>query len=384
MRHALVTTVTAAAMAAAAVLTPAVLTAAPATAAPSACSFTATAVPAQSGFTAAQESSPYATTAPTDHIGILTGFSTLSPVVKQQSLAETVAINNTASPTTARAAVDDNYAIEGPAIFTALGSRLSPAFFAALKAGQLPKTSALLLGEKSIAGERITTTKEKKYFQYSRPFEVAPQLIRHYGDGRADLYEAVRGSGSYPSGHTTWGYTEAFLIAAMLPELGPQILARGAQYGYHRIVLGVHYPLDVIGGRMLAQATAAQLLGDPKFAALLASARTELRTVLAARVGAPIARIAACQQPFAATADALATYRQRATYSFVATGNTARPVQVPAGAENLIRAAHPGLSTAALRNILARSALASGYPLDKTGADGGWQRLDIAKAWVTR
>ena len=318
-----------------------------------------------------------------DYIGVLDGFSTTSPLIRQQNLAEAVVINQTASPSVARYAVDDNYAIEGPAIVNALGSRLAPAFLGALTAGQLPKTSKLLFGDDSIVGDRVSTTKEKKHFQYPRPFEVAPQLIRRYGDGRADLYASVKGSGSFPSGHTTWGYTQAFIIAALFPEAGPQILARGAEYGYHRVVLGVHYPLDVIGGRMQAEATAAGMLADPGFVSALDAARTEVRSVLSSRLGAPIPTIVAGQQPYIATPAALDSYRQRSTFSFPPIGPTTA-MTVPAGAENLIRAAHPGLSTAQLRDILVRTALPSGYPLDKTGPDGGWQRLDIARAWVTR
>lgn len=383
MRRRVTCRMAAAVMASTALLAPVAVATSPASAAP-ACAFAPTAVPASADFTPAEKAAPFSTSAPRDHIGLLDGFSSLSPLVRQQNLAEAVIVNNTASPATARAAVNDNYAIEGPTIFDALGSTLTPAFFAALRAGQLPKTSSLLLGDESLAGQRITTSKEKKYFQYKRPFEVVPQLIRHYGDSRPDLYESVRGSGSYPSGHTTWGYTEAFLIAAMLPELGPQILARGAEYGYHRIVLGVHYPLDVIGGRMVAQATAAELLGDSRFAGLFAQARTELRSVLAARVGAPIDEVVTCRPSGVPTSAALSTYRQRETYSFVSIDPRPDAVAVPAGAENLIRAAHPGLDDAQLRAILARTALPGGYPLDKSGPTGGWQRLDIARAWVTR
>ena len=386
MRRRLLTTTMAGVVAAVGLSTAGLaVTPAPAHAAPTPlCAFAPSAVPTTSGFTAEVKADPFATSAPANHIAVLDGFSSLSSTVRSQNLAETVAINHSATPATVKAAVNDNYAIGGPAIFDSLGSRLSPAFFAALRAGQLPKTAQLLLGDESLAGKRISTSKEKKHFNYKRPFEVAPQLIRHYGDSRPDLYEDVRGSGSFPSGHTTWGYSQAFLIATMLPEVGPQILARAAQYGYHRIVLGVHYPLDVMGGRMAAQVTASELLGDPKFAGLLSQARAELRGVLQARLGAPIARVVACQQPSTSTADALRSYRQRETYSFTQSGDTTRKIDVPLGAENLIRAAHPGLSNAALRAILAKTALPSGYPLDKAGPTGGWQRLDIAKAWVTR
>ena len=211
---------------------------------------------------------------------------------------------------------------------------------------------------------------------------MAPQAIKRYSDGQGDLYEDVRGSGSYPSGHTTWGYTQAFLLADMFPEVGPQLLARGAEYGYHRIVLGVHYPLDVIGGRMLAEASTAEMMADPTFRGLLAEAKTEVRRVLTARVGAPIGRIVSCQKPYVATGAALRSYRERAVYSFLPTAPST-PVRVPAGAENLIRAAHPGKSDAQLRSILARTAIPGGHPLDG-GEGGGWARLDLAKAWVAR
>ncbi|SIS03624.1 acid phosphatase [Williamsia sterculiae] len=359
------------------------LTPASAGAAPAPCTFAPTAIPGVSGYTAAQLADPFATAKPKDHIGVLDAFSRISPVVRAQNLAETVVINNTASPATAQYAVRDNYDIGTATIFNSLGSRLGTAFSQALAAGQLPKVSQLLVGEEAIVEARVGTSAEKKYFQNPRPFEVAPQLIRHYSDGRPDLYEAVRGSGSYPSGHTTWGFAEAFLIATLFPEVGPQVLYRGAEYGYHRVVLGVHYPLDVIGGRMLSESVVTELLGDKKFSALLSEAKQQARTVLAAKVGAPIGTVVRCQQPYVSTSTALGSYRQRETYSFGATGDTRRPVQVPAGAETLIRAAHPGLSDAQLRAILAKTALPSGYPLDKTGANGGWQRLDIAKAWVT-
>ncbi|WP_345994186.1 phosphatase PAP2 family protein, partial [Leucobacter chromiiresistens] len=52
------------------------------------------------------------------------------------------------------------------------------------------------------------------------------------------------------SGHTTYAYGIGIGLAMVLPELGPEILTRSSEGGNTRIVLGVHYPLDVMGGRI--------------------------------------------------------------------------------------------------------------------------------------
>ncbi|MDF0529193.1 phosphatase PAP2 family protein [Tsukamurella sp. 8F] len=336
-----------------------------------ACSFSPTAAPESAPYGSAATSSP----ASGDYVAQLSGFSSLSQAVEDQNLATAIRVNNTATKADQTAAVNDNYDIGTSVIFDAIGSRLYPAFQAAQKAGELPKTSALLIGEESLLGERVSTSAAKKHFAYKRPFEVTPARIKHYGDGRPDLYEDVRGSGSYPSGHTAWGYSEAMVIAALLPEVGPQVLGRAADYGRHRVVLGVHYPLDVIGGRILAQAAVADALADPGFAALVRGAREELRGVLAARVGAPIATAVRCQQNYRSAAD----YRSDLTWGFARSGAD-RPETVPSHAVELIRAAHPGATDAQLRTILSRTAIPAGYPLDLTGTAGGWQRLDLQAA----
>jgi hypothetical protein len=69
-------------------------------------------------------------------------------------------------------------------------------------------------------------------------------------------------SPSYPSGHTTHGYAEGVLLALLIPERYPQMVARAAEYGNSRIVIGAHYAMDVIGGRTLALYDLAQLLAN--------------------------------------------------------------------------------------------------------------------------
>ncbi|WP_040768374.1 phosphatase PAP2 family protein [Tsukamurella sp. 1534] len=360
----------AAVLAATALATPTVLAATPADAAP-----TSTFAGTGSTGTAPSASVP---TAPAvsakTHIAELAAFSDLPRTVLDANLETTVDVNNAATASEQRAAIADNYDIDSDAIFTALGSRLYPAFKSAQKAGRLPKTTALLLGRGALVNGYVSTSAAKKHFHNPRPFEVAPDRIRRYDNARGDLYASVRGSGSYPSGHTAWGYAEAIVLAQLLPELGPQILARGAEYGRHRVVLGVHYPLDVIGGRILAQAAVAEALGDAGFAARVAEAARELRAALGTVDGR------ACGQGTVETGAARAAYRRDLSWDLPRVGGDT-PARVPAGAIALLRAAHPGWSDEKLRDTLARTAAPGGAPLD---VPGGWQRIDLLSAWIAR
>ena len=111
----------------------------------------------------------------------------------------------------------------------------------------------------------------------SRPFQTEPSLTRimgpDYFNDPADNYVYNHGvmmdltnSPSYPSGHTTYGYTGALLLAILIPERYPQMITRGAEYGNDRIIVGAHYAMDVLGGRTLALYDMAHLLAnDPDY-----------------------------------------------------------------------------------------------------------------------
>ena len=73
---------------------------------------------------------------------------------------------------------------------------------------------------------------------------------QEYGEDYTDYQEP---SQSFPSGHTTKTYNRGLGLATLLPELGPELVARAAEGGNNRVVLGVHYPMDVIGGRISAR-----------------------------------------------------------------------------------------------------------------------------------
>ena len=109
----------------------------------------------------------------------------------------------------------------------------------------------------------------------SRPFQTEPSLTRIIGPdylySPADNYVYNRGpmmdlrdSPSFPSGHTTYGYTGVLVLAMLVPERYQQMIARGAEYGNDRIIVGAHYTMDVMGGRTLALYDMAHLLANEK------------------------------------------------------------------------------------------------------------------------
>ena len=111
----------------------------------------------------------------------------------------------------------------------------------------------------------------------SRPFQTEPELTRivglDYFNSPADNIVYNRGpvmnlikSPSYPSGHTTYGYTGSVLLAILVPDRYQQMIVRAAEYGNDRIIIGSHYAMDVMGGRTLALYDMAHLLAnDPAY-----------------------------------------------------------------------------------------------------------------------
>jgi membrane-associated phospholipid phosphatase len=114
----------------------------------------------------------------------------------------------------------------------------------------------------------------------SRPFQtepsVSPIMGRDYFNTPADNGVYNRGplmnlinSPSFPSGHSTYGYTGAIILAVLVPTRYQQMVTRAAEYGNDRILVGAHYAMDVIGGRTLALYDMAHLFAnDPAYVGL--------------------------------------------------------------------------------------------------------------------
>ena len=70
----------------------------------------------------------------------------------------------------------------------------------------------------------------------------------------------------------------AIILSIMVPEKRNLIFIRADDYAYSRIIGGMHYPNDLVAGKLAGTAMAVALLSNPDFQNDLKKATTELRT----------------------------------------------------------------------------------------------------------
>ncbi len=123
----------------------------------------------------------------------------------------------------------------------------------------------------------VTTFEAKSHFSRPRPYQ-RNQLKHVCGEETAPTPEAIPQTGSsYPSGHTSYGWATAMVLARLDPSRSEALLVRAAEYSESRLICGVHFPSDTTAGKMVAAAVVARLDANPKFQADLKAARKELQ-----------------------------------------------------------------------------------------------------------
>lgn len=305
----------------------------------------------------------------------------------------------------------------------ALGPVLGKYLTDGLADGALPKTVAMY---DAIGVSLASTGDAKNTHNYPRPFlddrsfgqpdklngldtnlgivKVDPWTDPETGLTHDGTYDLVLDhfSQAFPSGHTAYAYGNGIVLATLLPELGPGIVTRASEAGLARNLLGVHYPLDVIGGRISGHVNALALISsDGYLENTLLPAREEMTSYLSSRCKADghgdtlidcIEKVGANDDegyrnaftnvvstaPVVDRASALDAYEARMTYGFGQVSAAGKEPVVPEGAEELLATAFPDLTDAQRRAVLAATEIDSGYPLDSTS--DGWQRVNLPKA----
>lgn len=315
-------------------------------------------------------------------ITLLSGFTELPQPLLKTNLQTVITINEAATATLRQQALVDAEGVNYLWFLSeALGPRLGNAFINAYARGELSKAAAL------IKASEISTGKAKQHFNYARPFLVQGSGIYLVPDDVLvkDNHVYSADGGSFPSGHTNTGYTDALLLAQMLPERYPELVIRAARYGYSRVVLGVHYPLDVMGARMVAQYNVAHYLNDKRYRVLFELARDQFRRALEKECGIPLAECAKSESQDDPYRDPAMVnfYRFTMTYALPRETHGKMQLTVPDGAEVLLESALPQLSAAGRREVMARAAVSDGYPLSgSTPEQQFWLRLDLVAAWA--
>ncbi|TDB76915.1 phosphatase PAP2 family protein [Micromonospora sp. KC723] len=212
---------------------------------------------------------------------------------------------------------------------------------------------------------------------YRSDVTVAPQLLRQRSRTPAD-------DGGFPSGHTNALHLAALAFAYAVPERFQELVTCAFDLSDTRITAGMHSPLDVVGGRVLATALAAAALNDPANAELKVAAREQAAAYLQERTGTTADTLFGYAHRADRTVDPYAdrTANQRLvapklTYILPRRGED-EPLTVPRGAEVLLETRQPYLTADQRRAVLRSTALPAGYAL----LDGPeqWGRLHLFAA----
>ena len=203
---------------------------------------------------------------------------------------------------------------------------VAPAGYTLPRFGALPNTTDSVL---DLAYGVTNRQPGQDVYGSSRPVQVAPNRINQFDP---TALSGLATNPSFPSGHTTYAYTDSLLLAMAVPQQYQSMLLRGSEYGNSRIVLDVHYPLDIIGARALSSYDLAQAFTNPLYLntasttgtainlpGLFTQGAAQLQGYLSAQCGAAVATCSAgaantANNPYVPSAANQALYQSRLTY----------------------------------------------------------------------
>ncbi len=300
---------------------------------------------------------------------------------------QVIKINNNAASAQQQRALIDGAGSSHKTMADGFGPVLGPLYETAMSEGRLPRVDKLVSGRI----ERFIGDHEpaKAAFGYKRPYvrmgfqQDGGRMVMVDSKG---AYDGLRGNGSFPSGHTNHGYSQGTTLATLVPQVADSMMLRTSEYGYNRMVLSFHYPLDVLGSTMIGQHVAQQRWSDPQFRELLYLAQAEVQTVLSEDCGTDTIdeclALAGVEDPRLPETERQ-VYTDRLTYGLPAIRSTDDKFVVPAGTGDLLMTKYPSLTSAQRNLVVAATALPSGQPLDKSNEGvPSWQRVNLAEAFA--
>jgi undecaprenyl-diphosphatase len=102
---------------------------------------------------------------------------------------------------------------------------------------------AVLLADLSATGLKALFDRPRPPLRYAEPKTLVP----------------VPHDASFPSGHASTSFAAATMLSFSFPRFAPLLYVLAAAVAFSRVYVGVHYPLDVIGGALLGTLVAVAL-----------------------------------------------------------------------------------------------------------------------------
>jgi len=160
---------------------------------------------------------------------------------------------------------DASYENFGPGFSEAFGVEISQA--------HTPKLYALLQGVLQDSQDYAVRTAKDGY-QRVRPFVVYKEA-----SCTPERDKKMATTGSYPSGHASFGWAVALVLAEINPARQVALLRRGHEFGVSRVVCGAHWQSDVQAGQLMGAAIVAALHANGEFIRALSAAKNEFATL---------------------------------------------------------------------------------------------------------
>jgi acid phosphatase (class A) len=133
----------------------------------------------------------------------------------------------------------------------------------------LPATAAFL---QAVTGDLAAVSNgAKDLFARPRP---------PYVDAAVHPCVEIPASASYPSGHTMRAFVWAAVLGEIFPDRQVELSAWAHQVAWGRVMGGVHFPTDLMGGRILAEAVVEALRKNPAYRADIEKCRAEVAPFL--------------------------------------------------------------------------------------------------------
>lgn len=116
------------------------------------------------------------------------------------------------------------------------------------------------------ADAQIVNKKVKDLYHRSRPPAVDPAV---------QPCVQIPLTNSYPSGHSLRAHVWGEVLGDIFPDRQVELYTRAHRVAWGRIIGGVHFPTDDVGGRLIAQAIMAELRKSPAYREAIEKCRAE-------------------------------------------------------------------------------------------------------------